>query len=31
VYAGTRGALQHADSRVTPLALDSRRPGSGPT
>src|SRR2546430_13342088 len=22
VYAGTRGALQHADERVTPLTLD---------
>ena len=22
VYAGTRSALQHADERVTPLALD---------
>jgi NAD(P)-dependent dehydrogenase (short-subunit alcohol dehydrogenase family) len=22
VYAGTRGALQHADKRVTPLTLD---------
>src|SRR6202142_3997539 len=27
VYAGTRGALQHPDKRVTPLTLDVTKPG----